>query len=95
MPVKRTNTGSAKPRFNYTQSQFKTEFLPDPSLAQFENEAPGYIRSVGSSLNRLFVKEQVAIPIYQKHYRLDGTGYYKQTGTRIAYVWRELISDTD
>lgn len=88
---KRSVNGDPRHRTK-ARSQYATDFLPDPWLAQFENEPPGYIKAIPcgknkiGNLDNLYIKEAVSKTVTKIE---EGpVGPVSKEITRTIYVWK-------
>lgn len=72
--------------------RFNAEYLPDPRLAEFEADPPGYIRVLGPLLENCYIKVAVSVPVMVIKKR--GAGFTKvHCGDRRGYMWEKLKDD--
>ena len=71
------------------QKTFRTEYLPDPWLEQYEDEEPGYIRSIRGDLSNCYIKEMVQVPLY-RYTITNSVRKLTHVGFRTAYVWTQI-----
>jgi hypothetical protein len=67
------------------RSQYATDFLPDPWLAQFESEPPGFIRAVRGDMSNCYIKELVSKYVTTVENGPNGPLYTERV--RNVYVW--------
>jgi len=91
MPVKRNARGDEVYAKN-PRPKYATDFLPDPWLASYEAEPPGYIRAVRGDLSNCYIKEQVSKPVWGMRPGKYGPERVV-TGHKQVYVWTKM-SDT-
>ena len=90
MNRKRSSNDQYKTVGQYLTSPFRTDYLPDPWLAQYENEPPGYIRAVRGDLTNCYIKEQKYKPIYSITFDIYGRKIKTITGQTFIYVWTKV-----